>query len=205
MPQIVPGMFILLSASGLLVACTVGFYGAKRAMRGLRRRSLRARRRVPPEGSERLVCGKVIGIRPVRSPVETMSCVVAWTVVRGQGPDGRPAAVRVATAADFLIASNEGLFVVRAEGITVEERPGAGYDYLTLVPAGPLGESVLETGIDLEAPIEYREIRIDDGEEIAVRGVWRREATPTTVALGGYRVAEFMPTISGALATSLDQ
>lgn len=200
MPTLTPGFFILLSASGLLAACTAGYYGARRAMRGLRRRSLRARRRVPPEGEERLVCGRVIGIQPVRSPIETMACVLAWTVVRGLGPDGRPTAIRLATAADFLIQSAEGLFVVRADGIVVQEGPGAGYDYLTLVPAGPLGESVLENGIDLDAPIEYREIRIDEGDEIAVRGVWRREATPTTVALGGYRVAPFLPTISAAVA-----
>jgi hypothetical protein len=169
-------------------------------MRGLRRRSLRARRRVPPEGTVRLVCGRVIGIQPVRSPVETIACVVAWTIVRGQGADGRPASVRIATGADFLVESNEGLFVVRVDGLTVKEGPGAGYDYLTLVPAGPLGESVLEIGIDLEAPIEYREIRIDEGDEIAVRGVWRRESTPTTVALGGYRVAAFLPTLSAVMA-----
>ena len=41
---------------------------------------------------------------------------------------------------------------------------------------------------------------VDEGDEIAVRGVWRREATPTTVALGGYRVAAFLPTISAAVA-----
>lgn len=200
MPPLTPGFFILLSATGLLVACTAGFYGARRAVRGLRRRSLRARRTVPPEGARRLVCGRVIALHPVRSPVGSRSCVIAWTVVRGLGPDGRAAAVRIATAADFLIESREGLFVVRAEGITVEEGPDGGYDYLTVVPAGPLGEEVLETGIDLDAPIEYREIRIDEGDEIAVRGVWRHEATPTTVALGGYRVAAFLPTLSAAVA-----
>jgi hypothetical protein len=142
----------------------------------------------------------VIAIQPVRSPVDEMYCVISWTVVRGLCADGRPAAVRVATAADFLIESREGIFVVRAEGIKVEEGPGAGYEYLGLVPAGPVGEEVLEIGIDLDAPIEYREIHIDEGDEIAVRGVWRREATPTTVALGGYRVAAFLPTISGAVA-----
>jgi hypothetical protein len=200
MPHLTPGFFILLSATGLLVACTAGFYGARQAVRGLRRRSLRARRPVPPEGAERLVWGRVIALQPVRSPVGSMSCVIAWTVVRGLGPDGRTAAVRIATAADFLIESREGLFVVRAEGITVQEGPGGGYDYLTLVPAGPLGEEVLEIRIDLDAPIEYREIRIDEGDEIAVRGVWRREATPTTVALGGYRLAAFLPTLSAAVA-----
>jgi len=200
MPLLTPGFFILVSATGLLVACTAGFYGARRAMRGLRRRSLRARRPVPPEGAERLVCGRVIALQPVRSPVDSMSCVISWTVVRGLGPDGRPAAVRVATAADFLIESGEGLFVVRAEGITLQEGPHGGYEYLTLVPAGPLGEEVLETGIDLDAPIEYCEIHIGEGDEIAVRGVWRREATPTSVALGGYRLAAFLPTISGAIA-----
>ena len=71
---------------------------------------------------------------------------------------------------------------------------------LTLVPAGPLGETVLEQCLDLDAPMQYREIRIDHGDEIAVRGVWRREATPTAVALGGYRVAPFLPTLSGAFA-----
>jgi hypothetical protein len=91
--------------------------------------------------------------------------------------------------------------VVRAEGITVDEGPvGASFDYLTLVPAGPLGETVLEQCIDLDAPMQYREIRIDHGDEIAVRGIWRREATPATVALGGYRVAPFLPTLSGAFA-----
>jgi len=195
-----PGVFILLSASTLLVACTLGYYGSLRAVRGLRRRALRARRPVPPEGAERLVCGRVIGLRPVRSPIETMSCVLAWTVVRGLGPDGKTATVRLATGADFLVESTEGLFVVRAEGITVRESRGPGFDYLTLVPAGPLGESVLETCIDLDAPIEYREIRIDHGDEIAVRGVWRREATDTAVELGGYRVAPFLPTLSDATA-----
>ena len=195
-----PGVFILLSASALLVACTVGYYASVRAVRAVRRRALRARRPVPPEGAERLVCGRVIGLRPVRSPVETMSCVLAWTVVRGLGPDGRTATVRLATAADFLVESPEGLFVVRAEGITVHEGHGTGFDYLTLVPAGPLGESVLETCIDLDAPIEYREIRIDHGDEIAVRGVWRHEATPTDFELGSYRIAPFLPTISAATA-----
>lgn len=179
---------------------TVGFYGIRRLLRGLRRRSLRAQRPAPPEGAERLVCGRVIGLQEVRSPVDALSCVIAWTVVRGSGPDGRPAAVRVATAADFLVESKDGLFVVRAEGITLHELPDGVYEYLTLVPAGPLGEGVLEIGIDLDAPIEYREVHIGDGDEIAVRGVWRREATPTSVALGGYRLAAFLPTISGAIA-----
>lgn len=184
----------------LLAGCTVGYYAARRAVKGLRRRSLRAHRPVPPEGTPRLICGRVIGLHEVRSPVETMSCVLAWTVVRGLGPDGRPAIVRVATGGDFLVASAEGLFVVRVEGITVHEGEGAAFDYLTLVPAGPLGETVLEQCIDLDAPMEYREIRIDDGDEIAIRGVWRHEATPTAVALGGYRIAPFLPTLSAALA-----
>lgn len=185
----------------LLAGCTAGYYAVRHAVRGLRRRSLRAHRPVPPEGEVRLVCGRVIGLSAVRSPVETMSCVLSWTVVRGVGPDGRPETIRVATGGDFLVDSTEGLFVVRAEGITVDEGTlGASFDYLTLVPAGPLGETVLERCLDLEAPMQYREIRIDHGDEIAVRGIWRREATPTAVALGGYRLAPFLPTLSGAFA-----
>ena len=192
-----PGVFMFLGAAGLVAASTALFYGARLAVGGLRQRSLRARRRVPPEGEVRHVSGRVIGLRSVRSPIETMRCVVAWTVVRGLGPDGRPATVRVATASDFLVESTEGVFVVRAEGLTVDVRPRHGFDYLTLVPAGPLGESVLETGIDLEAPIEYREIRIDHGDEIAVRGVWRRESA---LDLGGYRFEPVLPTLSLVIA-----
>jgi hypothetical protein len=198
--MLTPGVFLLLSAAGLLTVCTAVVYAARYTAGRLRRRSLRARRRVPPEGMVRHVSGRVIGIRPVRSPVETMPCVVAWTVVRGLGPDGRSATIRVVTACDFLVESPEGVFVVRAEGLRVDAGSRDVFDYLTLVPAGPLGETVLETGIDLEAPIEYREVRIDHGDEIAVRGVWRREAATHQLEVSGYRLAPVLPTLSLATA-----
>jgi hypothetical protein len=144
----------------------------------------------------RLVCGRMVAIEPVRSPVEGKPCVVAWTTI--VDPCGKVAPIRIATARDFLLDSSEGVFGVRAKGLWVIDPAERQPEDLAAIPEGPVEEAIRAAGLPREDPLRYVEVRLEAGDEVAVRGCWRREPSPRAAGLVGYRETLALPTLSPA-------
>jgi len=143
-----------------------------------------------PEGEPRLVSGRIVVTRPARSAVGGATCALAWTEVR----DLRTKKSLILPAAnDFFLDSTEGRFAVRVAGLVVivpdTPRPERLDDDVAEAMRGVLEAA----GLDPWHGIEFTEVTLHDGDEVAVRGRWRRELVP---ASEGYRGETELPTLS---------
>lgn len=143
-----------------------------------------------PEGQPRLVSGRIVVSEPARSAVGGVACALAWTVVT----DLRTRrSVILPAANDFSLDSAEGRFAVHVDGVVVMVPDVPRPERLEDAAAEALRGKLEAAGLDLWNGLEFTEVVLHDGDEVSVRGIWRREVAPSPE---GYRGETLLPTLS---------
>ena len=143
-----------------------------------------------PEGEPRLVSGRIVVTEPARSVVGGVTCALAWSVVT----DLRTRrSVILPAANDFLLDSAEGRFAVRVAGLVVMVPDTPRPERLPDEVAEKLRAELEAAGLDLWHGMEFTEVTLHAQDEVAVRGIWRREVAPSSE---GYRGETQLPTLS---------
>jgi hypothetical protein len=174
------------------IAAGLGFAWKAARDRAARAGAPRADR---PAGPVRVIRGTLRCPRPVRSPIEGLSCAISWTVIEGRSRLGWPVRAEVGTAGDLLVESAEGPFAVRAEQLWVRRHHIAMQFPVQVALPEHVAAVLRASRIDSRRPLRYGEAFFVDGDPIEIRGVVRDEPC---AFLPGAREPRVLPTLTGA-------
>lgn len=143
----------------------------------------------------RTVRGTLRCPRMTRSPIEGLSCAIAWTVIEGLSRWNFTTRLELGTTGDLLVESDEGLYAIEPRGLWIQSHSITPQFPVAINLPAPLESLVSSSRIDRVKPLFYGESTFMPGDRIELRGIVRPAPCPF---LAGMREPKIMPTLFAA-------